>query len=127
MDPAFAFFLMLNNYLHDLSTVMPLVSGIIMRIILDRFEAHNIAEVRSFMLRLYDGITRIVIGSLVLITIGAIPRILTFTSFELADASEKNRIPGLMAKHILALAMVTTGVFIWINLSRRIKRIRESA
>jgi len=126
MDPVLATLLMLNNYCHDIATAMLMASGTVMWFILRRIGNNASPEIRSFMFSLYAGISKIVTFSLIWLAAGAVPRILTFSTFEFADAIAKGRLTGLMAKHISALAMVLGGAYLWISLIRRIKQIRGS-
>ncbi len=127
MDPVLAALLMLNNYCHDIATAMLMASGMIMWIILRRLGNTESPEVRSFMFSLYAGISKIVTFSLIWLAAGAVPRILTFSTFEFADALAKNHLPGLIAEHLSAFAMVLGGSYLWISLIRRIKKIRGRA
>ncbi len=124
MDPFLAALLMLTNYCHDIVTAMLMSSGTVMWIILRRIGNDPSPEVRSFMFSLYAGISKIATFSLIWLAAGAVPRILTFSSFEFADALAKGRLPVLMAKHVSALAVVLGGACLWISLIRRIKRIK---
>jgi len=127
MDPVLAAVLVLNNYCHDIATAMLMASGIIMWVILRRLGNTASPEVRSFMFSLYAGISKIVTFSLIWLAAGAVPRILTFSTFEFADARAKDHLPGLMAKHLSAFAMILGGAYLWISLIRRIKEIRGRA
>lgn len=123
MDPVLGALLMLNNYCHDIATAMLMASGTVMWVILRRIGNDPNPEIRSFMFSLYAGISKIVTFSLVWLAAGAVPRILTFSTFEFADALAKGRMTGLMIKHISALALVLGGAYLWISLIRRIKQI----
>jgi hypothetical protein len=127
MDPVLAALLALNNYCHDIATAMLMASGIIMWVILRRLGNTASPEIKSLMFSLYAGISKIVTFSLIWLAAGAVPRILTFSAFEFADARAKDHLPGLMAKHLSAFAMILGGAYLWISLIRRIKEIRGRA
>ncbi len=127
MDPVLAALLTLNNYCHDIATAMLMASGMVMWVILRRIGDTESPEVRTFTLSLYAGITKIVTFSLIWLAAGAVPRILTFSTFEYADAIAKDRLTGLMAKHLSAFALVLGGAYLWISLIRRVKEIRNRA
>ena len=124
MNPTIAVFIMINNYFNDVATAMLLASGFTMWVITKQYKNNKGPEVISFLLRLYKGISKIVIASLICLTVSAIPRILTFSSFEWADAFDKNHVPVLIAKHLFAFGIVTGGVYIWIRLKQRITEIK---
>ncbi len=121
MDPVLAALLMLNNYCHDIATAMLMASGMIMWVMLRRLGNTESPEVRSFMFSLYAGISKIVTFSLIWLAAGAVPRILTFSRFEFAAARAEGHLPGLMAKHLSAFAMILGGAYLWISLIKRIK------
>ncbi len=119
--------LMINNYCHDIATAMLMASGITMWIIMRRLEDTGSPEGLSLLLSLYQRISKIVTFSLIWIAAGAVPRILTFSSFELNVAVTDNRLPGLMARHIVSFAMTLAGAYLWISLIKRVKEIRGRA
>jgi hypothetical protein len=127
MGPVFSVLLMMNNYCHDIATAMLMASGVTMWVIIRRLENAANPEARSLMFSLYRSISKIVTFSLIWIAAGAVPRILTFSTFESAEAHAMNRLAGLMAKHIVALGMLLGGAYLWISLIRRVKEIRGRA
>ncbi len=124
MSPTFAIIIAINNFLHDLASAIPLASGIAMWVIVSQYEKNRDAETEALMLRLYRGISRIFIGSLVWITVGAVPRILTFTRFESAHALRDHNIDGLIAVQLTIFAAVMSGMFLWIALTRKVRRFK---
>jgi hypothetical protein len=124
MSPAFTTIIAINNFLHDLASGVPLASGIAMWVIISQFEKNRNDETQALMLRLYRGIYRVFIGSLIWLTVGAVPRILTFTRFESAHALTDHNISGLLAMHITIFIAVMGGMFLWIALTRRVRRFR---
>lgn len=127
MDPVLAALLTLNNYCHDIATATLMASGMVMWIVLRRLGNAASPEVRSFMFSLYAGMSKIVTFSLIWLAAGAVPRILTFSTFEYADALAKDHLTGLMVKHLSAFAMILGGAYLWISLIRKIKEIRDRA
>ncbi|MBI5640798.1 MAG: hypothetical protein HZA17_10255 [Nitrospirae bacterium] len=116
---------MMNNYFHDVATAMLMASGVTMWVILVRAEKAGSPDALDFMFRLYQGISKVVIGSLIWITVSAIPRILTFSSFEWANAFSRNHVPGLLAKHVVAFIILLCGMLLWIRLIKRIGRLKD--
>src|SRR5512135_1039592 len=102
MSQVLSVLLMTNNYFHDVATAMLMASSVTMWVILRQLGDAASPESRSFVISLYSAISKIVTFSLIWIAAGAVPRILTFSTFESAEALAKNRLPGLMATHILA-------------------------
>jgi|SRR3990172_12868698 len=126
MSPAAAVFFLMNNYFHDVATAMLIASGVTMRVIIGHLGDSRNPEVLSFMLWLYSRISKIVVGSLIWITVSAIPRILTFTSFEWVNALNGRHVPGLFVKHVVAFLMIVAGIRIWLTLIRRVDIIKRS-
>jgi hypothetical protein len=124
MSPALSTFIAINNFLHDLASGIPLASGVAMWVVVGQYEKNRNDETGALMLRLYRGISRIFVVSLVWITLGAIPRILTFTRFESANALSGHNIAGLIAMHVTIFATVMGGTFLWIALTRKVRRLR---
>ncbi len=126
MNPSLAVFIMINNFLHDMVIAVPLASGIAMRVIVGRFEKNRNAGTGALMLGIYDKISKIFIVSLVWISLGAIPRILTFTRFEWANALNDHNISGLIIKHVIVFAVLMSGAFLWAALTRRVKKLKSA-
>jgi hypothetical protein len=127
MGPVSSVLLMINNYCHDVATALLAASGVTMWVIIRRLENAGSPEVLSLLFSLYRSISKIVTFSLIWIAAGAVPRILTFTSFEFADALAGNRLPGLMMRHIFSFAMTIAGAYLWISLIKKMKEIRGRA
>ncbi len=126
MTPFFSVLLTINNYCHDVATAMLMASGITMWAIMRRLKNTDNAEVLSLLLSLYRSISRVVTFSLAWIAAGAVPRILTFSTFEFAHALADNRVPRLMTKHVVSFLMTVGGAFLWIFLIRKIKNIKDA-
>ena len=118
---------MINNYCHDVATAMLAASGVTMWVIVRRLENTESPEVLSLLFSLYRSISRIVTFSLIWIAAGAIPRILTFSTFEFGNALAVNRVPGLMAGHIFSFVMTMGGAYLWIFLIKKMKEIKGRA
>jgi hypothetical protein len=127
MGPVFSVLVMINNYCHDVATAMLAASGVTMWVIIRRLENTGSPEVLSLLFSLYRSISKIVTFSLIWIAAGAVPRILTFSTFEFADALADNHLPGLMAGHIFSFAMTFAGAYLWISLIKRIKELKGRA
>lgn len=124
MTPALSVPLMINNYFHDVATAMLMASGVTMWAIMRRLRNTGNPAVLSLLLSLYRSISKIVVFSLIWISAGAVPRILTFSTFEFADALADNRLPQLMTRHIVSFLMTLGGAYLWISLIRKIKEIK---
>jgi hypothetical protein len=126
MNPAFSLFIMINNFLHDIVIAVPLASGIAMRVIISQFEKNRDACTGDLMISMYSKISKVFIVSLIWITLGAIPRILTFTRFEWARALSDHNIPGLIAKHLIVFTVLMAGTFLWVALTRRVRKFKSA-
>ena len=122
MHPALTGFITMNNYFHDLATTLPLASGIIMWNVVRRYLKSGGAT-GAFVLSIHRRMRAVVTVSIVWISVSAIPRILTFTNFELFNAAEKKHLPALIVKHTLTFIIVICGALLWIHINRRIKTI----
>jgi len=124
MAPLFSVLLTTNNYCHDIATAMLMATGITMWVVIRRLDNAKSPEVLSLLFSLYGVISKIVTFALIWISAGAVVRILTFPTFEFAEALADNRIPGLITRHIVSFSMTLGGAFIWISLIRRMKEIK---
>jgi len=124
MGPLPSMLLTINNYLHDIATAMLMASGVIMWVVIRRLENTGRPEVRSLMFSLYGSMSKFVTISLIWIAAGAVPRILTFSTFESSGAIAADRLPGLIARHVVAFAVLLGGAYLWISLIRRVKEIK---
>lgn len=115
---------MMSNYFHDVATAMPMACGVAMWLILKRYEAMPGPSALSSLIRLYRGISKIMIFSVVWIVGGGTIRILTLRSFEWANAAAKNQLKGLVLKYIIGTALMAGGAYLWIRLKRRIGEIQ---
>ena len=123
MYPALTTFITINNYFHDVATTLPLASGIIMWTIVRHYMKNGGGSTGAFVQSIHRRMRVVVTVSIVWISISAIPRILTFTKFELFNAAEKKYLPGLIVKHTLAFTVIVCGALLWIHLNQRIKAI----
>ncbi len=118
--------LMMNNYFHDVATALLLASGIAIWVIYKKFGDSDKPDVRNYFLKLYGSMTFLVKFSLAWIILGGIPRTYFYTEFEWSHYAGKSQIPALIVKHILALLFVGTGAYLWINIRKKVKEIKES-
>ncbi len=126
MSPALGVFIMMNNYFHDVATALLAASGIAMWLIVKKYDDNTNTDVTVYFLSIYRGITKLARFSLCWILIGGIPRTIAYKDFEWANAVGKNQVPALIAKHVLAFALVGTGVYLWVKLNNRIKDIKSN-
>lgn len=122
MSQGTAFFIMINNSIHDVAAAMLISSGLIMWTIRIRAVASGSLEAKAFMLGIYRRMSGVVFFSLFLISLGAIPRIISFKSVELSGAASGGNIAGLIVKHCLIFVAVVSGAWLWISIHRTLKR-----
>ena len=118
--------LMMNNYFHDVATALLLASGIAIWVIYKKFGDSDKPDVREYFLKLYDSMTFLVKFSFAWIILGGIPRTYFYTEFEWSHYAGKSQIPALIVKHILAFLFVGAGAYLWINIRKKVKEIKES-
>ena len=123
MSPEFAVFILMNNYFHDVATAMLLACGIAMWLLLKQLEKSRDGSVVSYFARLSKGISRLAQFSIAWIIIGGIPRLLTFNSFEWANAVEKHHEAGVIAKYLIASAMMAASAYLWMVLRKKVMAI----
>lgn len=123
MNPSLAFFIMLNNYLHDIATALLMASGVAVWLVTNEAASAANPRIRAFVQDIYRGMTRITFFVLIWISLSAIPRILAFTRLEWPSAYDKGQIPGLIAKHVLAFIIIVSGSFLWISISRAMRSV----
>lgn len=126
MSPGYAVFLLMNNYFHDVATAMLLACGIALWIIIKQREGIKDPAAAGYFLKLARGINGVAKFSLGWIIIAGIPRVLTFRSFEWPNAVGKHHEAGLIAKYVIALAMMLAGAWLWARLSKRIRGLKNS-
>lgn len=125
MNPALGIFIMMNNYFHDVATALLAASGITMWIIVRKYGDNSDPDVADYFLRIYNSITKVARFAIYWIILGGIPRTIFYKDFEWANAVGENQVPAIIVKHILAFIFVGTGAYLWIKLSRRVKKIRS--
>ena len=118
--------LMMNNYFHDVATALLLASGIAIWVIYKKFGDSDKPDVREYFLKLYDSMTFLVKFSFAWIILGGIPRTYFYTEFEWSHYAGKSQIPALIVKHILAFLFIGAGAYLWINIRKKVKEIKES-
>jgi hypothetical protein len=118
--------LMMNNYFHDVATALLLASGIAIWVIYKKFGDSDKPDVREYFLKLYGSMTFLVKFSLAWIILGGIPRTYFYTEFEWSHYAGRSQIPALIVKHILAFLFVAAGAYLWINIRKKVKEIKES-
>lgn len=124
MSPAFAVFIMMNNYFHDVATAMLMACSVTMWAVLNQYENKKSPEARAFLMQIHNAVSKIVNFSFIWIIISAIPRILTLSTFEWKIAINSRHTSGLTVKYVLALLMIIAGTYLWIALSAKIKRLK---
>jgi hypothetical protein len=124
ISPALGIIIMMNNYFHDVATGLLLASGVAIWVITKKYGNSEDREVTGYFLRIYASMTGLARFSLFWILIGGVPRTLFYRRFEWNTAVEHGQVTAIIIKHVLAFAIVGTGAYLWIRLSRRVKRIR---
>lgn len=123
MSQPAAVFIMMSNYFHDVATAMIMASSVAMWVILKRYEDNAKPDAMAFLLRLYQGISKMVIVSWVWILSAGLLRLITFNTYEWPNAVENHHEHGLTVKYGIALAMMAGGAWLWIMVMKRMKAI----
>jgi hypothetical protein len=121
MSPSFAVFILMNNYFHDVATSMLLATAIAMRLVLERFGQELDGATLGYVRSLTKNTIRLLWFSVAWIIFSAVPRALTFRSFEWANAVQLHHESGLIAKYVIAAAMMIAGTWLWAGLLRDLR------
>lgn len=113
MSPGFAVYILMNNYFHDVATAMLLACGIALKVIIGKLEHTRDEAVLAYFSRLFRGVNRLAWISVAWIVLGGIPRIMTFSTFEWANAVAKHHEAGVIAKYLIASCMMAAGAYLW--------------
>ena len=119
ISPGFGVFLMMNNYFHDVATALLAASGVVMAIMVIKFESAGDMPSRDYFARLYAGSCSLARFTLLWILFSGIPRTLYFRDFEWNNAIDHNQVPALILKHVLAMSFVALGAWLWSRYSKR--------
>lgn len=126
MNSSAAALMTANTYLHDAAVSLLAVSGLVLWAAVIRTGRFPRPEALARLSSLRKCLSPIVISTLVVITAGAVPRILFFGSFEYTRAAESQAVPGLIARHVLALLAIIAGVACWNSGSRLMKSLSSA-
>lgn len=121
MSRGFAVFILMSNYFHDVATAMLISTWAAMWIIMRTYEQMKSPALKPLLVQLFESMTRIFWVSIAWIVLGFVPRISTIHQFEWANALKNEIVPGLVAKYVIALIMLSAGLFLWIALIRKLK------
>ena len=119
IGPGFGVFLMMNNYFHDVATALLAASGVVMAIMVVKFESVSDEQAREYFARVYAGSVSLARFTLFWILLGGIPRTLYFRDFEWRNAIDHQQVPALILKHVLAMTFVAIGAWLWSRYSKR--------
>ncbi len=124
MGQELSVFIMMSNYFHDVATAMLLSSGVILWIITNKLENAKDDRTIDYMLKMYNNIALLGLFSIIWILVGGIIRITYYIDFEFYNAKKKGQSSALIIKHIIAIISISIGSYLWIKLSKRIKKIK---
>jgi hypothetical protein len=124
MSPGLGVAVMMNNYFHDVATALLLASGFALWVMLRRYEQDGGEAAGRYFLAMHRSMTRLARFSLAWIVLGGIPRTIFYAEFEWANAAGRMQVTALIVKHVLAVALVATGAWLWVKLGRRVAAVR---
>ena len=125
IGPGLGVFLLMNNYFHDVATALLAASGAVLGIIVVKYGTAGDEAARKYFSRVYAGTVSLARFTLFWILLCGVPRTLYFRTFEWKNALDHNQVPALIIKHVLALAFVAIGAYLWSRYSRRAAAIIE--
>ena len=109
--------IIINNYLHDVASAVLLSSAVILYVLGRQAERAGADEHRVFA-RAYPVLTRFAWGAIAWIIVGGIPRTIFFTRYEWDPAVIKGIVPALILKHVLMVAAIVIGAFMWWRMAK---------
>jgi len=119
VGPGFGVFLLMNNYFHDVATALLAASGVVLGIMVAKYESGGDEAARLYFSRVYAGTVSLARFTLFWILLGGIPRTLYFRTFEWENALDHHQVPALIIKHLLAFTFVALGAWLWKKYSVR--------
>jgi hypothetical protein len=109
--------IIINNYLHDVASAVLLSSAVILYVLGRQAQRGGADEHRAFA-RAYPVLTRFAWGAIAWIIVGGIPRAIFFTRYEWDPAVIKGIVPALILKHVLMVAAIVVGAFMWWRMAK---------
>lgn len=123
IGPGLGIALMMNNYLHDVATALLLASAVALWVMLRRYDPSAGPGAARLFLAIRRAMARLAGLSLAWIVLGGIPRTIFYADFEWANAAGRGQVAALVVKHVLALAFVGAGGWLWVKLRRRVRQV----
>ena len=120
MSQAYATFLLMNNYFHDVATAMLLACGIVLWTIGKADANGRDKTTQDYASSMRSGVLRLVWYSVAWIAVSGAIRIATVKEFEWRNFVEKGFLSGLIAKYTIALVMIAVGGFVLYKQKRKI-------
>ncbi len=115
--------LMLNNYVHDVSTGLLLISALWLGWSAKDLGRAPSRETLEVFRSSYRRCVHFVLGSIVVIVFTGIIRTIFFMRFEWFPALGKELVPILILKHVLIFTMLGVGIYAWFHLRRRLRAL----
>ena len=117
--------LMVNNYSHDIATAALFVSGIMMWVLTLRFPLAENDGINHYFIRVYKSITRLAKYSLIWVLAAGVPRIIFYREFEWSSKAGDLQVIAIAIKHVVMFSLVGTGIFLWLKLNRKVKKLYD--
>lgn len=130
MDSIIPLLMRINNLFNDIAALSLPAGALVMWAALKRYnsglrQGMNDDENRTPLFSLHARMSKITVFSLICIAVSSVPRMLTYTSYELANAAGKAGAAELIAKNVVTFAAVISGACLWVYLTRRLKGLRD--
>jgi putative copper export protein len=116
-----AILVLLNNYVHDVSTGLLLISALWIGWSARGLGPEPSSELRAYFWRMYRHAIRFALWSLAVIIVTGVIRTFTFMEFEWRPAYGRGLIPILVLKHVLIFTMLGAGAYAWRNVRNRMR------
>ena len=118
-------FIMMNNYFHDFAAALLVTSAVVIFVLARSVERQGHIEAVRYFVGIFPNLTLLARVSMGWIIIAGAIRLYFYTGFEWAEAVGKDQVPALIVKHMMLFAAVGVGVYFWVRLSRKVRRLRE--
>jgi hypothetical protein len=126
ISPALGVVIMMNNYFHDVATGLLVASWVALYFIMKSYDDGGSRQSAEYLLRLYQTMTRVARFSFWWIIIAGFPRTYFYRDFEWAASVDNLQVPAIIVKHVVVFILVVTGVYMWRQFSRKVRKVRQS-
>lgn len=124
MDSFLSIIIITNNYSHDIATAFLIVSGIMMWLLSKKYPPSDNEIVKLYFIKIYKDITRLARYSLIWVLAAGVPQIIFYKEFEWSNYAGNLQVLAIIVKHVVMFTLVSTGLFYWLKLSKKVEYLK---